>query len=126
MLTGEEFANVAGRAGRAFIDVEGLVIHVMYEKKYAVERWRTQVWRNLVNGSKARTLESGLVLVVNEILDRLKRSGMLNRKNAFEYLVNNREAWKISVDEKDEEPFEFLVEKLDSCDSGSRRSIGRR
>ena len=113
MLTGEEFANVAGRAGRAFIDVEGLVIHVMCEKKYAVERWRTQEWRNLVNGSRARTLESGLVLVVNEILVRLKRSGMLNRKDAFDYLVNNREAWKISVDEKDEEPFEFLVEKLD-------------
>ena len=29
-LSGEEFANVAGRAGRAFVDLEGLVVHVMY------------------------------------------------------------------------------------------------
>ena len=27
-----EFANVAGRAGRAFVDVEGMVLHVVWEK----------------------------------------------------------------------------------------------
>ena len=30
IISGEEFANVAGRAGRAFVDVEGLVVHVMH------------------------------------------------------------------------------------------------
>jgi DEAD/DEAH box helicase len=30
LISGEEFANVAGRAGRAFVDIEGLVLHVMY------------------------------------------------------------------------------------------------
>jgi replicative superfamily II helicase len=30
-LTGEEFANVAGRAGRAFVDLEGLIVHVVFE-----------------------------------------------------------------------------------------------
>ena len=36
LISGEEFANVAGRAGRAFVDVEGLVVHVMYNP----EPWR--------------------------------------------------------------------------------------
>ncbi|WP_180490185.1 hypothetical protein, partial [Escherichia fergusonii] len=31
-IKGEEFANVAGRAGRAFVDVEGLIVHVMFDK----------------------------------------------------------------------------------------------
>lgn len=31
-ITGEEFANVAGRAGRAFVDVEGLVAHVIFDR----------------------------------------------------------------------------------------------
>ena len=108
-LTGEEFANVAGRAGRAFVDLEGLVIHVMFEPL----RWRRQAWRELVNSSRARTLESGLVQIASEILNRLARSGTLNREDAFEYLANNRDAWDIHVDEEDDEPFELLLEKLD-------------
>ena len=31
-IKGEEFANVAGRAGRAFVDVEGLIVHVMFDR----------------------------------------------------------------------------------------------
>jgi len=31
-IRGEEFANVAGRAGRAFVDVEGLIVHVMFDR----------------------------------------------------------------------------------------------
>jgi hypothetical protein len=108
-LTGEEFANVAGRAGRAFVDLEGLVIHVMFEPL----RWRRQAWRDLVNASRARTLESGLIQIASEILNRLARSGTLNREDAFEYLANNRDAWDIHVDEEGDEPFELLLEKLD-------------
>ncbi|WP_237056111.1 DEAD/DEAH box helicase [Microbulbifer sediminum] len=108
-LTGEEFANVAGRAGRAFVDLEGLVIHVMFEPA----RWRRQAWRDLVNSSRARTLESGLIQIASEILHRLARSGTLNREDAFEYLANNRDGWDIDVDEEGDEPFEFLLEKLD-------------
>jgi len=110
-LTGEEFANVAGRAGRAFVDLEGLVIHVMYEPL----RWRRLAWRNLVNASRARTLESGLIQIASEILNRLARGGALNRADAFEYLANNRDAWDIHVDEEDDEPFELLLEKLDNA-----------
>jgi len=111
LLTGEEFANVAGRAGRAFVDLEGLVIHVMFEP----ERWRRLAWRDLVNASRARTLESGLIQIASEILNRLARSGTLNRTDAFEYLANNRDAWAIHVDEEGDEPFEFLLEKLDNA-----------
>lgn len=108
-LTGEEFANVAGRAGRAFVDLEGLVIHVMFQPV----RWRRQAWRDLVNSSRSRTLESGLIQIASEILHRLARSGTLNREDAFEYLANNRDAWGIHVDEEGDEPFELLLEKLD-------------
>ena len=109
-LTGEEFANVAGRAGRAFVDLEGLVIHVMFDPK----SWRRQAWRSLVNSSMARTLESGLIQIAEKILHRLSRGGILNREDAFEYLANSGEAWNINVDEKNDEPLEFLLEKLDN------------
>jgi hypothetical protein len=124
LLSGEEFANVAGRAGRAFVDVEGLVIHVMH--KY--ERWRVETWRSLVSAAKSRTLRSGLFQIVGEILLRLADSGLLDRDDAFEYLATSRSAWKredeeesdTSDDDEDDEnddsiePFSHLVEKLDA------------
>lgn len=94
-ITGEEFANVAGRAGRAFVDVEGLIVHVMFDKI----DWRKKEWGKLVASAKARTLKSGLIQIVAEILDRLSREGVLDRDDAWEYLANNREAWRSPEEE---------------------------
>ncbi len=110
-LTGEEFANIAGRAGRAFVDLEGLIINVIHRPQ---DRWRIRRWRELVNASRARNLQSGLIVVAAEILGRLARSGILRRDDAFEYLANSREAWEIKPDEDDDEPIENLLEKLDN------------
>lgn len=138
MISGEEFANVAGRAGRAFVDVEGLIVHVMFDKI----QWRKKEWKRLVASAKARTLKSGLIQIVAEILERLSREGVLDRDDAWEYLANAREAWR-SPDEEaewaerlasaveddadddeddsdeaeetiDEEPLSQLVERLDA------------
>ena len=95
MITGEELENVAGRAGRAFVDVEGLIVHVMFDQV----NWRTQTWTALVASSKARTLKSGLIRIVAEILERLTREGVLARRDAWEYLANAREGWKSPQEE---------------------------
>jgi hypothetical protein len=96
-IGGEEFANVAGRAGRAFVDVEGLIVHVMFDRIH----WRKREWRELVASAKARTLKSGLIQIVAKILERLSREGVLERDDAWEYLANAREAWR-SPDEEAE------------------------
>lgn len=94
-ISGEEFANVAGRAGRAFVDVEGLIVHVMFDNI----DWRRKEWRKLVASAKARTLKSGLIQIVAEILERLSREGVLDREDAWEYLANAREAWRSPEEE---------------------------
>jgi hypothetical protein len=133
-ITGEEFANVAGRAGRAFVDVEGLIVNVMFDKL----DWRTKTWRKLVAVSKVRTLKSGLIQVVAEIIRRLAREGVLKRHDAVEYLSNSREGWQSGAEEVaallaaaseesseddegsdeeetvDEEPLSQLIERLDA------------
>jgi DEAD/DEAH box helicase len=130
VISGEEFANVAGRAGRAFVDVEGLVVHVMHRG----DEWREGLWRKLVQSVKTRTLKSGLIQVVAEILSRLAKEGMLTRNDALEYLASSREAWKarveeasvndakdgggdeeeVEIEEPDQEPLSHLVERLDT------------
>jgi hypothetical protein len=130
LISGEEFANVAGRAGRAFVDVEGLIAHVIHDRP----AWRLQQWRGVVQSAKARTLKSGLYQIIAEIIERLAREGVLDRGDAIEYLSNSREAWKSKAEEDqlladaadgeagedaeeekiDEEPMSYLIEKLDA------------
>ena len=108
-ILGEELANVAGRAGRAFVDTEGLVLHVMYDKHWK----RRGEWRELVNGVQKRSLTSGLVTVIAAVIQRLAANG-IEGSEGYEYLANSREAWLEDVDGTDGEALEDLVAKVDS------------
>ncbi|MCQ4634019.1 DEAD/DEAH box helicase [Shinella sp. CPCC 100929] len=109
-LSGEEFANVAGRAGRAFVDLEGLVLHVMYQP----ENWRARAWRELVGSSKARSLTSGIISVISEVITRLARTNVFLRADAIEYLANAQEAWYPQDQAEDTDSIESLIERLDA------------
>jgi replicative superfamily II helicase len=109
-ITAEEFANVAGRAGRAFVDLEGLIVRVMY----APERWQMSQWTTLVNSARARSLASGIIAVVNEVMKRLARTGVFGRHDAMNYLANSQEAWFPEDTAQDEETIESLIERLDT------------
>ena len=109
-LTGEEFANVAGRAGRAFVDLDGLILHVMYEPF----QWRIKNWNQLVTSSKARSLASGIISVVNEVMNRLGRTGVFSKPDAMEYLANSQGAWFPNDLPDDNETITDLIERLDA------------
>jgi hypothetical protein len=67
--------------------------------------------------SSSRTLESGLIQIVNAILQKFSDQGVLNRADAFEFLANSRDPWNAQgpvVDGDESEPLPQLVEKLDA------------
>lgn len=68
LLAGAEFANVIGRAGRAFVDTEGLVLYPVY-KSSAYQRSN---WSKLTEGERTRALQSGLIAIGNALLERMK------------------------------------------------------
>ena len=110
LIPGEEFANVAGRAGRAYVDLEGLVVHVIHDPN----PWRLNTWHSMVNSAKARSLVSGIFTVVASVMQRLVKTGIFERADAMEYLANSQEAW-FPPDEPDvTESIESLIERLDA------------
>ena len=109
-ISGEELANVAGRAGRAFVDTEGLILHVMTDKFGE----RRRQWRQLVNDVQERSLQSGFLIVVNEIIERLAARGVFLKEAPYEYLANARKPWLEEPEEADGESLEDLIPKLDS------------
>lgn len=63
-----EFRNVVGRAGRAYIDIEGLVLCPMFDK----QAWRRKQWGELISSAKGREMESGLLRLLVTLLRRMQ------------------------------------------------------
>ena len=88
-----EFANVVGRVGRAFVDTDGLVVLPVFHGQGKPHRAdnRTRGFKSLVRSMTERELESGLVLLVQHLVDLLIRAGHAgDAAGAAEYLLNQR------------------------------------
>lgn len=89
-IEASEFKNVIGRAGRAYVDVEGLVLYPMFDE---VAKKRAK-WEELLADLGAREMESGLVRLVIELLGRLHRKHSGDIAQLVEYVANNAVAWE--------------------------------
>lgn len=58
-----EFANVVGRAGRAYVDIDGLAVYPVYNNHI----YRHKLFNNLISQAKRQTLRSGLARLVDQI-----------------------------------------------------------
>jgi len=84
-----EFKNVIGRAGRAYVDVEGIVLFPIFDD-IAKKR---QAWDDLISDLGARDMESGLVRLVIALLSRMHARVGGDLDQLVEYVVNNSSAW---------------------------------
>ena len=90
IIPASEFKNVIGRAGRAFIDVEGLVLYPIFNE-HAIKH---REWERLINDTSSLSMESGLLQLVVKLLARLHRAlGKVSLDELIEYVVNNASAW---------------------------------
>ncbi|MBK8209254.1 MAG: DEAD/DEAH box helicase [Rhodospirillales bacterium] len=84
-----EFKNVIGRAGRAYVDVEGIVLFPMFGD---VAKKRRN-WEALITDLGTREMESGLVRLVAALLSRMRARIRGDLNQLVEYVVNNAAAW---------------------------------
>jgi DEAD/DEAH box helicase len=87
LISPEEFANVAGRAGRAFVDVEGQVLGVCFNSK------QLEAWNQLLAEHAERKLESGLIKLVEQLWHGLKQK-LPSKEDPVEYVFNNSQVWE--------------------------------
>lgn len=84
-----EFKNVIGRAGRAYVDVEGIVLFPMFDD---IPKKRRN-WEALITDLGARNMESGLALLVWTLLKRMHARVGGDLDQLVDYVVNNAAAW---------------------------------
>ncbi|WP_143078972.1 DEAD/DEAH box helicase [Nonomuraea pusilla] len=93
VLKGSEFANVIGRAGRAFVDTEGLVLYPIFEPS---QRHRRE-WLALTQGDGGKALRSGLIEIGVELLKRMYASQRLTSvEPLLEYLTGGPD-WSLPI-----------------------------
>ena len=91
-----EFANVAGRAGRAFVDLEGLVLHIVWEKKRPRRRRALRNWNTLVASSSTMQVVSGLLELTIRIFDNLSVQSGVPFDEVLDYVTGNTSAWDMN------------------------------
>ena len=116
-----EFANVVGRAGRAYVDLDGISVLPIFKTGNAGAKQR-EVFEALLKQSRGLALQSGLAQLVWTIADVLgKRLGARGR--FLEYVLNHREMWADSrvlqvddVDDDDDLLDAALAAQIDDLD----------
>lgn len=89
VIDGSEFRNIVGRAGRAFVDSAGIVLHPMYDRL----RERRRTWRALVEDTALHDMQSGLMQLVATLLYRMQlKLGDEDADALIEYVAGNA-AW---------------------------------
>src|SRR5207248_1043253 len=89
-----EFANVVGRAGRAFVDLDGLTIYPSYES--TKHRKRLKDYNRLRRAAEARSMESGILLLVAEVAARLATELGVDSAQLIEYVANHDASWTVA------------------------------
>lgn len=101
LIKASEFRNIVGRAGRAFVDSVGLVVHPIFKD---VSKGRRN-WRQLVEDTALRDMESGLLQLVVNLLTRMQQKHGLQHLDALLEYVAGTAAWdypEIATEGEDE------------------------
>ena len=88
-----EFANVAGRAGRAFVDLEGLVLHIVWPDKRWKRRRALRNWNTLVASSGTKQVVSGLLELTIRICAILSDQAGVPLGEVLDYVTGHAGAW---------------------------------
>ena len=85
----EDFKNIIGRAGRAYVDVEGLILLPMFDDVASQQA----NWKALCDNIKGRQMQSGLFRLVFTLITRMVKSLGGDTKKLIDYVTNNTEIW---------------------------------
>ena len=88
-----EFRNVVGRAGRAYVDIEGLVLYPMFDD----HEKRRSAWAALIDSDKGREMESGIYRLLYWLLDRMAKKLGTRDVNSLIAYVAGQGAWEFPV-----------------------------
>ena len=120
IIPSTEFANVAGRAGRAFADLEGLVVHIVWENVAWRRRNALANWGDLVKSTGRMRVVSGLLELTIRICTMISDQANVPFEEVLDYITSNEGAWDFhpspdSGNNRSEADWERSIASLDTA-----------
>jgi hypothetical protein len=117
----KEYANVAGRAGRAYVDLDGLTVFPVF--KAAEWDKKRQEFNSLLRAASNRQIESGILLLVERLATFLAASLQVPIADLLHQVLNNHAIWEtdgmsvpVAQDQGDDaSDNEWLLAELDTA-----------
>lgn len=97
LLKGSDFSNVIGRAGRAFIDTEGLVLFPIFEPRRYQRKQLRRDWLQLSQGGGGKALDSGLIQVGIALIKRMHTARGGGSIEPFLNYLTGGQDWSLPV-----------------------------
>jgi hypothetical protein len=118
-ISSAEFANVVGRAGRAFVDLDGIAVLPTFGGQS--QQQQRNVFNNLIEASRGQRLLSGLAQLIWRIAQEIKQKLNIKEEEFLEYVLNHHDFWSdarmvLEVSGKEEEEEEEEEEVEDSLE----------
>jgi len=110
-----EFANVVGRVGRAFVDIDGITVFPTFDgSKRSAQH---SIFQQLISKSRGQRLVSGLAQLIWHIAERLSAALSVPQAQLVEYVMNHTDLWDgigLAAEEEDEDE-DFLEESINEA-----------
>ena len=87
-----EFANVVGRAGRAYVDLDGIAVLPTFDAQTRLQQH--SLFAQLVEKSRGQRLLSGLAQLIWQISTLLTQKLGVQKDKFLEYVLNHRDLWE--------------------------------
>lgn len=115
VIPASEFANISGRAGRAFVDLEGLIVHVVWEKEAYRRQFAISNWNELVGSATASTVTSGLLILALKLFSRIAEVVDVPVEDVIEYISGHTEIWDSNAALSGDRDWEMDVASMDTA-----------
>ncbi|MDO8434618.1 MAG: hypothetical protein Q7S58_19655 [Candidatus Binatus sp.] len=89
-----EYANVVGRAGRAFVDLDGITVYPVFQAGYEGDK-RVEAFRKLRRNAQVREMESGIVLLIQHLVTLLAEFTGATYDDIVSYVANTSGPWTL-------------------------------
>jgi hypothetical protein len=91
-----EYANVVGRAGRAFVDLDGITVFPIFDSDYRARR-KEIAFTELRREAAVRDMESGILLLLSHLIELMTRFTASTGDEIMEYVLNTSGPWTLNA-----------------------------
>lgn len=115
MISESEFRNIVGRAGRAFVDSMGLIVHPIFEEEPKALARKRSNWAKIVYRSEQRNMDSGILRLVMQLIGEMKRKFPASDNDELVNYVAGIASWdELEVSNRAENESEDFSMQLES------------